>query len=89
VCVCDLIVGLGEVVVQKDGEKVVDESRAGVRGALDTEVVFSARSPSLASGSPSAINQGFGAFAITLACPPRLGTIYTGGFGQVTLRAIM
>jgi hypothetical protein len=86
VCVRDLIVGLGKVVVQEEGEEVVDESRAGVRGALDTEVFFSAGRPSLGSGSPSAINQGFGNFAITWACSPRQGTIYTGGLGQITLR---
>ena len=87
-CVCDLIVGLGEVVVEEEGEEVVDQSRAGVRGALDTEVVFSAGRPSLASGSPSAINQGFGNFAIPLAFPPRCCTIYTGGFGQITLQVM-
>jgi hypothetical protein len=67
---------------------VVDESRAGVRGALDTEIVFSTGRPTLASGPPSAIDQGFGSFAIALACSPRLGTIYTGGFCQVTLRVM-
>ena len=87
-CVRDLIVGLGEVVVQEEGEEVVDKSRAGVRGALDTEVAFSAGSPPLASGSPRVMNQSFGGFAITLACPPRLGAIYTGGFCQITLQAM-
>ena len=87
-CVCDLIVGLGEVVVQEEGEEVVGEGRAGVRGTLDTEVVFSTVSPSLASRSPRAINDDFGGSAITLACSPRLGAIYTGGFRQIALRVM-